>query len=201
MSIKIMVHVWNTSLLPNEKLVALALADHCHDDGSEGRPSVATICRKTGYSRSSVQRILQILVDKEILAVQRKPTPRSPTVYMFIMPDEGFPQGYQVTTSEVSDSVVRGVKLRPEPTKEPSYLTISKTTNKNDPWLIVESEIRRVGGVGSPTFNDPIIAKAVQDIGWRRLCKMTTYDSSMAVRTSVRELRLSNVQDNRTRGR
>jgi hypothetical protein len=41
-----------------ERLLALALADHAHDDGSHISPTVAALCLKTGQSRSTVQRQL-----------------------------------------------------------------------------------------------------------------------------------------------
>lgn len=37
-------------------------------------------------------------------------------------------------------------------------------------WGIVLKEIQRVGFYRSPKFNDPIIAKAVDCIGWQTLC-------------------------------
>lgn len=37
-------------------------------------------------------------------------------------------------------------------------------------WGIVQKEIMRVGFYRSPTFADPIIAKAVDCIGWQALC-------------------------------
>ena len=37
-------------------------------------------------------------------------------------------------------------------------------------WGIVLKEIQRVGFYRSPTFTDPVIAKAVDCIGWQTLC-------------------------------
>lgn len=37
-------------------------------------------------------------------------------------------------------------------------------------WGIVQKEIQRVGFYHSPTFDDPIIAKAVDCIGWKDIC-------------------------------
>jgi hypothetical protein len=69
----------------NQKLIALALADHCHDDGSEARPGMARLKRKTALSERTIQRTLKTLVDDGFMAIQRKATPISPHVYQFTM--------------------------------------------------------------------------------------------------------------------
>lgn len=40
----------------------------------------------------------------------------------------------------------------------------------SDAWGIVKSEIRRIGSWGTPTFDDPLIAKVVKNMGWLELC-------------------------------
>jgi hypothetical protein len=37
-------------------------------------------------------------------------------------------------------------------------------------WGMVTAEIRRVGAWGSPTFDSPIVARIVANMGWRDLC-------------------------------
>lgn len=39
-----------------------------------------------------------------------------------------------------------------------------------DAWGMVKSEIRRVGSWGTPTFDDPVVAKVVRNMGWNELC-------------------------------
>lgn len=39
-----------------------------------------------------------------------------------------------------------------------------------DAWGMVKAEIRRVGSWGTPTFDDPLIAKVVRNMGWLELC-------------------------------
>ena len=84
MSIKWMSKCWDMGLPPTEKLVALALADHCHDDGCEARPSRALIAKKCGISERQVVRALKSLVTKQIIEVERVSTPTTPNVYRFI---------------------------------------------------------------------------------------------------------------------
>lgn len=68
-----MTMAWESSLSGNEKLIALALADWSHDDGSHVFPSIESVAMKCGLSRRTVQYIfrrfeaegLLILVSKE----------------------------------------------------------------------------------------------------------------------------------------
>lgn len=48
----------------NERLLALALADHARDDGSRIWPSVSELARKTVLSRSTVQRLLRRMTER-----------------------------------------------------------------------------------------------------------------------------------------
>lgn len=73
MSVKMMSLVWDH--YPGggaELLMALAYADHAHDDGSGIRPSVAYIARKTRQSERTVSRILaKMRKSRWLLQVQR----------------------------------------------------------------------------------------------------------------------------------
>lgn len=63
MSIKVMNMVFERYPVGgNEGMLALALADHAHDDGSRIWPSLDSLARKTKQSRSSVRRHLQRMV-------------------------------------------------------------------------------------------------------------------------------------------
>jgi hypothetical protein len=89
-SIYIMVPVFRASgLTPNEKLVALALADNAHDNGSEARPGLTLMCQKTALSERTVQRTLRLLVGKGVIEIQRPSTSTMPTVYRFLMSADG----------------------------------------------------------------------------------------------------------------
>lgn len=75
--------VFEMNLPPSEKVTALALADHAHDDGTEARPGHASLAAKTSLSERHVQRVLKSLVEKGVLAVQRPATNIKPVVYCF----------------------------------------------------------------------------------------------------------------------
>lgn len=67
MSVKVMGWVWDTDLPQDEKLVALAYADHADHDGTNIFPAISSIAQKTGYSERSVQRITRKLVERRLL--------------------------------------------------------------------------------------------------------------------------------------
>ena len=92
MSIYIMMPVFETTkLTSSEKLVALFLADNAHDDGTSAYPSVSTTAAKTALSERTIQRILQSLVAKKIIAVQKEATNNFPTTYLFLLsPDRKY---------------------------------------------------------------------------------------------------------------
>ena len=67
---------------PGERLLALAMADCARDDGSQIRPSVAALCKKTGQSRSTVQRQLaRMLAGGWLLRVESRAGRGGFTVY------------------------------------------------------------------------------------------------------------------------
>ena len=100
MAINVSTAVWQLELPAGEKLVALALADHAHADGTEARPSLALLETKTGFDRSTIIRHLKALRQKEIIMVQRKATSTLPTVYRFVISivKASYPQGSQNAT-------------------------------------------------------------------------------------------------------
>lgn len=67
MSIKLMTAVYESGLEKSNKAIALAYADHAHDDGTHIYPSVAYIAWKTGYSDRSVQRATKQLIEAGVL--------------------------------------------------------------------------------------------------------------------------------------
>lgn len=53
------------------------------------------------------------------------------------------------------------------------YHALSRTLGQltaADAWGQVKSEIRRIGSWGTPTFDDPIVAKVVRNMGWMEIC-------------------------------
>ena len=81
--------VFKIDLPPSEKVVALALADHAHDDGTEARPSIERLASKTSLSTRQVQRVVKSLVEKGVLVVQRHATSTQPVCYRFPLTASG----------------------------------------------------------------------------------------------------------------
>jgi hypothetical protein len=67
MSISAMNKVYESGLEKSMKAIALAYADHAHDDGSHIFPAINYISWKTGYSRRSVQSITRQLEEIGVL--------------------------------------------------------------------------------------------------------------------------------------
>lgn len=87
MSIKVQNYVWQLPLPPMVKLVAIALADHAHEDGSEARPSQALLMAKTGLSKMSIRRAIVFLVENEVIRLDRPASQHRANVYCFILPE------------------------------------------------------------------------------------------------------------------
>ena len=89
MSVDVMGAVFKVPLPPSEKLVALALADHAHDDGTEARPGMASLALKTTLSKRQVQRVLKSLVQKGVIEEYKASTYTTPAWYRFILDRHG----------------------------------------------------------------------------------------------------------------
>lgn len=87
MSVRVQTYVWQLKLTPTQKLVAIALADHCHDDGSEARPSQETLVEKTGLSKRAVGYTLKQLLDLDVIRLQRPASQHRANCYTFDLPD------------------------------------------------------------------------------------------------------------------
>lgn len=75
--------VLESRMRPTQKLVALALAEHAHKDGTEARPGMALLVRETSLSERAIQSTLRSLVDEGWIVIQRKATATKPQVYQF----------------------------------------------------------------------------------------------------------------------
>lgn len=112
MSVRVSTWVWLLNLPPSHKLVALALADHAHDDGSEARPSQALISKKTGLSDRQIRRLLRDLLGWGVITVQRPATQHRATCYRLqILTDfstlrEDMVTGLTISRVDKSDSRV-----------------------------------------------------------------------------------------------
>ena len=87
MSIRIMAHVWRLDLPAHQKYLALALADHAHDDGTEARPSQAHLAEKTGLSERQVRRLLAELLEARVIVRVRPGGRNRATSYAFVLED------------------------------------------------------------------------------------------------------------------
>lgn len=140
MSVRVSTYVWQIKLAPSQKLVMLALADHCHDDGSEARPSQPTIIAKTGLSEQSVRRALTSLLREGYIQLDRPASQHRANCYVILVPD-GFAtlRGAKVEplAPRGAKSESRGAKSTPpevpprhpnhkEPSLEPTALSVSE---------------------------------------------------------------------------
>jgi hypothetical protein len=67
MSVRLMGQVWELDLNHPQQSVALALADHAHDDGTHIYPGISYLAWKTGYSERQVMRILEDLEAQRLI--------------------------------------------------------------------------------------------------------------------------------------
>ena len=74
MSIKCLAWAWGKKLPPLPKLILLAIADHADDTGYAW-PGIKGVAEKCGLSRRTVQRHLNVLIDKDIITVKPRTRP------------------------------------------------------------------------------------------------------------------------------
>jgi len=136
MSVKTMAQVWDLDLPQNEKFVLLAYADHADHDGRNIFPAVATIAKKTGYSKRSIQGITRSLEEKGYLIPDGK-GPKGTNKWRFQGVQNLHPEksaGAQSGTRGVQSTTQRGeIATAPEPSltvKEPSLTQITEKANK-----------------------------------------------------------------------
>jgi Helix-turn-helix domain len=61
--------VWSQQLPAHEKLVALAFGNHGDGYGNDIYPCIATVVSRTGFSETTIHRIVKALIEKGILIV------------------------------------------------------------------------------------------------------------------------------------
>jgi hypothetical protein len=106
-SVDVQTYLWKIPMPPNCKFVVIALADHCHDDGSNAYPSQELLCRKTGLSIQTVRRSLRWLIENDVIILEQKYNQRRSNCYLILLPD-GFNRG----ATQVGQTP-RGTKRRP----------------------------------------------------------------------------------------
>ena len=55
-------------------------------------------------------------------------------------------------------------------------LTAEQPLTGGDAWLLVMKQVRSVGSWGKPEFDNPLVARATESIGWRDLCMSDNID-------------------------
>lgn len=162
MSVRVMGLVFEMDLPPSEKVTALALADHAHDDGTEARPGNASLAMKTSLSERQVQRVVKSLVAKGVLAIQRPATNTKPVVYCFptaargdkMSPQEvrrGDTEGALGVTSRASGGDIRVTQTVIEPSDEPSLSLVEEPPTRIDELCDLLATLIEGNGSRRPT--------------------------------------------------
>jgi len=141
-SIHIMSQIWDLSLPDSEKLVALALADWCNDDGICW-PSTAQIARKSSKSERTVQGVLAKLESRGILC--RDMRPGKGTLYK-LTPAAAAPRN-DCTTADIAPQ--QGTTQTPAAAAPNTSITIN-TSHKTTSYSRTRGLTRKAGGFGPP---------------------------------------------------
>ena len=163
MSVRVQTYVWELQLPPTLKLVAIALADHCHDDGSEARPSQALLCAKTGLSESSVRRALNSLLEAQIVVLERPSGQHRANVYRFpLPPDFAKLRGVTLTAlrnPEVSLSLQRCHPDAPEVSQRPPNHKEPLVEPSENSKIVNMEEVKKRNREKIPGMNHPAKGK------------------------------------------
>ena len=79
MSVKVMAYVWETDLKGPQKLMLLAIADHCNDDGESAFPGLERLAMKGSVTIRSAQRTIMNLEESGELHVEERAGIRTST--------------------------------------------------------------------------------------------------------------------------
>lgn len=176
MSIKAMGAVWEHSRQTlGARLVALALADYAHDDGSNAYPSIATLARKAHMSERNVQYALRRL--EQAGEIERQGIHVSgTTIWRLTLPDmgantapaksapgaktgRGGVQNPAKTDVENCTLTVIGVNQSKEPSLPP-VVPQTKKTPMTEGWQPSESSLAYAIEWGVPS---ELVAEVVED--------------------------------------
>ena len=150
--------IWDMPLPQDEKLIALAYADHAHHDGTSIFPAVKSVSRKTGYSPRSVQRITRKLEERGLL-IDDGEGPKGTRKWRMPIPENmgGVNLSPLPSTVEGGDTGVRGgvtsttgggdTAMSPEPSlKQPSI-------KPSEESAAAKREFLKSRGVGKPALD------------------------------------------------
>lgn len=167
MSVHVMVAIFDAEgLTSTEKLVALAYAEHGHDDGSEARAGIERICRYTSLSRRTVQTTLQALIAKKVLYIDRPSTNKTPTCYRFLLTPDGKNLSFRGATAAPQDEAGGATDASRGATDDAlGCSSCTQTVNEplDEPLLsLVEELPTRISDLCD------LLAKLIEDNGSRR---------------------------------
>jgi len=145
MSIRAQMWVWEQELPPTMKLVAIALADHAHDDGTEARPSQDLLSRKTGLDVRTVRRVIHRLVDEGVIELQRPARQNYCNVFRFPIPVD-FARSDR--TQRPPRKSVRPDTGASDRTQRPLPDRTQRPPNRNTTLLITNESVHEVPVVG-----------------------------------------------------
>jgi len=161
------------SLTSTEKLVALALADHCHDDGSEARPGLARLERKTSLSRDGVRKTMRRLLEKGVLVEDRPATSHRPASYRFVLEALGGSSSVDVvdpkrpSPSPTSVDVVGASVDVVDPIRSTS--STRTVTNRHETSLLLDEDVERAKSRGQTKAEVEALAVGVYERYPRRV--------------------------------
>lgn len=176
MSVRVMAAVWTLDLPAAEKLVLLALADCANDEG-KCWPGLASLKRKTGRSRTSLQRGIRALCAAGHLSREEIPG-KGCNYVVHPQPElalEGCQNGTGVKVIPVSKCTKRGVKL----TGEGCQSDTQTIKNHKEPS----------GGVSAGADPPPLCAAEIIDAWNQRMVPLGLPGVRRMTETRKRQLR------------
>jgi len=140
------------------KSVALVLAEHAHEDGSDTYPSIATIALESGFSRSTVERSIKKLRELQIITKTKNWTPRHSNRYRFTI-DLDTSERQVSNDSVVSERRVRHVRLTGQSSQSDDLTPIEPLYNQLRHPKSLTERIDRVSLSDIPSIElDPLEA-------------------------------------------
>jgi hypothetical protein len=143
MSIKVQTYIWRIPMPPTAKLVAIALADHAHDDGTEARPSQALLIEKTGLSKGSIRRAIGYLLEQGIIYLDRPAAQHRANVYGFCLPDTSPRGSTGVPLSNPQRSQTNAQRVHHGPSEGPPRTPNHKNHHLNQASADEQAETER----------------------------------------------------------
>jgi len=130
----------------NERVLALAIADHAHDDGTHIYPAIDVLAQKALQSRRTVQRLIAKMVAMGWLELVSAATGR-----------RGMTNEYRISAAWIAgDSLpVRGVSLTPHDSKEVIHTGAKLTPHKSKGRGVTAGAWGVTGGLRGDTAMAP----------------------------------------------